>query len=194
MVENNSIELTEQEAELYDRQIRLWGLDSQKRYAILFKKNCPMSDDFNNNHRLRAARILLCGLNGFGAEIAKNTILAGVKSITLLDHRTVSEVDFCSQFLAPRDSVGTNRAEASLLRAQALNPMVEIVVDTAKLEDKPDEYFRSFDVVVVTEATKKVQIRIDNACRLMGVKFFAGDVWGMFGYSFADLQEHNFAE
>lgn len=31
MVENNSIELTEQEAELYDRQIRLWGLDSQKR-------------------------------------------------------------------------------------------------------------------------------------------------------------------
>ncbi len=33
MVENNSIELTEQETELYDRQIRLWGLDSQKRYV-----------------------------------------------------------------------------------------------------------------------------------------------------------------
>lgn len=29
--EGDSIELTEQEAELYDRQIRLWGLDSQKR-------------------------------------------------------------------------------------------------------------------------------------------------------------------
>lgn len=26
-------ELTEQEAELYDRQIRLWGLESQKRYV-----------------------------------------------------------------------------------------------------------------------------------------------------------------
>lgn len=34
MVENNSIELTEQETELYDRQIRLWGLDSQKRFVI----------------------------------------------------------------------------------------------------------------------------------------------------------------
>lgn len=34
MVENNGIELTEQETELYDRQIRLWGLDSQKRYFI----------------------------------------------------------------------------------------------------------------------------------------------------------------
>jgi hypothetical protein len=31
MVEISSIELTEDEAELYDRQIRLWGLDSQKR-------------------------------------------------------------------------------------------------------------------------------------------------------------------
>lgn len=39
MVESNGIELTEQEAELYDRQIRLWGLDSQKRYAIEKYKN-----------------------------------------------------------------------------------------------------------------------------------------------------------
>lgn len=94
----------------------------------------------------------------------------------------------------PRESLGTNRAEASLFRAQALNPMVEITVDTTNLDDKQDEFFRNFDVVVVTEATTKSQIRIDNACRLMGVKFFAGDVWGTFGYSFADLQEHNFAE
>lgn len=72
--------------------------------------------------------------------------------------------------------------------------MVEIIVDTANLNEKPDEYFRNFDVVVITEATTKSQIRIDNACRLLGVKFFAGDVWGTFGYSFADLQEHNFVE
>lgn len=28
---NQSVELTDHEAELYDRQIRLWGLESQKR-------------------------------------------------------------------------------------------------------------------------------------------------------------------
>lgn len=27
--------LTEEEAEQYDRQIRLWGLEAQKRYEIL---------------------------------------------------------------------------------------------------------------------------------------------------------------
>lgn len=174
MVENNGIELTEDEAELYDRQIRLWGLDSQKR--------------------IRAARILISGLNGLGAEIAKNIILSGVKSVTLLDDKNVSELDFCSQFLAPHESLGLNRAEASLMRAQALNPMVEIVVDKESVADKPDDYFYRFDVVVLIEVPTAILVRVNNICRLRGIRFFAGDVWGMNGYAFTDLQEHEFAE
>jgi hypothetical protein len=38
MVEINASELTEDEAELYDRQLRLWGLDSQKRLGLTFHK------------------------------------------------------------------------------------------------------------------------------------------------------------
>lgn len=172
MVENKEIELTEQETELYDRQIRLWGLESQKR--------------------IRTSRILIAGLNGLGAEVAKNIILSGVKSVTLLDHQLVSENDFCSQFFAPHDSVGVNRAEASLIRAQALNPMVEIIIDKQNVSDKPDEFFGQFDVVVLIEAPTATLVRVDNACRLKGVQFFAGDVWGMHGYSFIDLQSHDF--
>lgn len=174
MSPNTEMEITEQEAELYDRQIRLWGLDSQKR--------------------LRNARILICGVNGLGAEVAKNIILSGVKSVTLLDDKIASEVDTCSQFMIPIGSMGTNRAEASLVRAQALNPMVELKAVTEKLADKDDEFFKLFDVVVVLEATTKELVRINNTCRLNGIKFFAGDVWGKFGFSFADLQEHSYAE
>lgn len=174
MVENNGIELTEDEAELYDRQIRLWGLESQKR--------------------IRTSRILICGLNGLGAEIAKNIILSGVKSVTLLDDKLVSEIDFCSQFLAPHESIGLNRAEASLFRAQALNPMVEIIVDKENVSEKSDEYFHRFDVVVLIEVPTSISIRVNNICRLHGIKFFAGDVWGMNGFAFTDLQEHEFAE
>ncbi|XP_059619741.1 SUMO-activating enzyme subunit 1 [Phlebotomus argentipes] len=170
----NSIELTIHEAELYDRQIRLWGLESQKR--------------------IRAARILICGLNGLGAEISKNVILAGVKSVTFLDHNVVSEADRCSQFLVPVTTLGQNRAEASLARAQALNPMVELKADQDILSAKPDNFFTSFDVVIVIGAPRREMIRINNACRMKGVKFFATDVWGLFGYCFADLQEHNFIE
>ena len=33
MVEQNKTQITEDEAKLYDRQIRLWGLDAQKRFV-----------------------------------------------------------------------------------------------------------------------------------------------------------------
>lgn len=149
---------------------------------------------FCNLFRIRAARILICGLNGFGAEVAKNIILAGVHAVTFLDDKKVSELDACSQFLVPTTCIGKNRATESLARAQALNPMVELRAEHKPLAEMPDDFFQNFNVVVVAEASTKELIRIDNACRQAGVKFFSGDVWGMFGYCFADLQEHSFVE
>lgn len=168
------VELTETENELYDRQIRLWGLESQKR--------------------LRTAKVLISGLSGIGAEITKNIILSGVHTVTLSDDKLVTEEDFCSQFLVPRSSLGTNRAEASIERAKALNPMVVISADTEPLSEKDAKFFESFDVVVVVGASNDELVRIDNICRDKGIKFFVGDVWGMFGFCFADLQKHNFVE
>lgn len=44
-------------------------------------------------------------------------------------------------------SVGRNRAEASLERAQNLNPMVDVKVDTEDIEKKPEAFFTQFDAV-----------------------------------------------
>ncbi|XP_017884265.1 SUMO-activating enzyme subunit 1 isoform X2 [Ceratina calcarata] len=171
---NQTHELSSHEAELYDRQIRLWGLESQKR--------------------LRTAKVLLIGLNGFAAEIAKNIILAGVNAVTFLDHRNVTVEDSCSQFLASKESLGKNRAEASLERAQSLNPLVCLKADTSNVDDKTDEYFSNFDLVCATQCTISQLKKINLACRKHGVKFFAGDVWGSIGYTFADLMTHEYAE
>ncbi|BFF92679.1 SUMO-activating enzyme subunit 1 [Drosophila madeirensis] len=169
-----AVELTEAETELYDRQIRLWGLESQKR--------------------LRTAKILISGLNGLGAEVTKNIILSGVNSVTLHDIQVVTEEDFCSQFLAARESLGKNRAKASLERARALNPMVDISADTQPLEEKTAEFFATFDVVLIIGQSNNELLRIDAICQELGVKFFAGDVWGMFGFYFASLQRHSYVE
>lgn len=138
--------------------------------------------------------MLLCGLSGLGAEIAKNIILAGIKSITFLDHCQLNANDACVQFLADSKAIGQNRAAASLQRAQALNPMVEISVDESDVVDKPNEFFTGFDVVVAIGASEKELLRIDGVCREAGVSFFAADLWGAFGWSFTDLCEHTFVE
>ncbi|KAH0516820.1 SUMO-activating enzyme subunit 1 [Microtus ochrogaster] len=44
-------------------------------------------------------------------------------------------------------SVGQNRAEASLERAQNLNPMVDVKVDTEDIEKKPEAFFTQYDTV-----------------------------------------------
>lgn len=56
----------------------------------------------------------------------KNLVLSGLKELKMVDSKLVSEDDATSQFLAPRDKMGENRAEASLQRLQQLNPMVSV--------------------------------------------------------------------
>ncbi|GAB1609488.1 SUMO-activating enzyme subunit 1-like [Argonauta hians] len=166
--------LSEAEAALYDRQIRLWGLDAQKR--------------------LRAAKVLLVGLSGLGAEVTKNIVLSGINSITLLDHKKVSEEDRCNQFLVSRDDVGRNRAEASQEATKKLNPLVKVTVDTDNVSDKSDDFFKQFNVICITAAPRTLLCRINKLCHEHDIKFFATDVYGYFGYMFSDLGSHEFAE
>lgn len=174
VVEQDKTQISEQEAQLYDRQIRLWGLDAQKR--------------------LRSAKICLIGMRGLGCEIAKNLVLSGINSMTMVDPAAVSEEDATSQFLAPRDKIGMNRAEASLDRLQQLNPMVEVSADSGKTTDKDAEFFKQFDIVIATTCPKDELVRINSICRAEKIMFYAGDVMGFYGFSFMDLIEHEYVE
>ncbi|KAI5750830.1 hypothetical protein M8J77_001588 [Diaphorina citri] len=172
---STAMELTEDEAELYDRQIRLWGVESQKR--------------------LRATKILLIGVEGVGAEIAKNIILSGVKSVCLLDSGVVTKEDVnTAQFLAPHEDIGKNRAKSSEARAQNLNPNVEVTSNETKVDEISEEFVHGFDVVIATGCNPNQLIKIDDFCRSKKsgepIKFFTADVFGMFGYAFADLQQY----
>lgn len=87
-------------------------LEQQRRFSIftLHVAALFLLMFLNNTccHRLRAANVLLIGLGGLGIETAKNVILAGVNSITFLDHRDVTDLDKCSQFFVPKEDIGKN--------------------------------------------------------------------------------------
>ena len=93
-------ELSAKEAEIYDRQIRLWGVEAQQR--------------------LRGARVFVCGLSGLGGEVCKNLVLAGI-SVTLLDDATVTPKQLgAANFLLDADSLGKNvRSARALARSCA---------------------------------------------------------------------------
>lgn len=47
--------------------------------------------------RMAKSNILISGMGGLGAEIAKNVVLAGVKSVTIHDEKKTSHADLATQ-------------------------------------------------------------------------------------------------
>lgn len=81
--------LSKEEAQLYDRQLRLWGVQSQQR--------------------LQASKVALIGINAVQSEIAKNIILAGLNELTIYDWTTVADHHTVPHlFLDPKASIGQN--------------------------------------------------------------------------------------
>lgn len=162
-------DLSAGEAKLYDRQLRLWGVEAQQK--------------------LRATNVLIAGLNSVGAEVCKNVVLTGVNSVTLLDHRNLGKTDFPGQFMATFDSVGENRAEASVARLSSLNPNVKVTAIPEQLSDKTEDFFDQFNVVCVVGYPFDVAEKVDTICRSKKISFLVADCFGAFGYMFSDLGE-----
>lgn len=160
------------EVALYDRQIRLWGMEAQER--------------------MRNARVLLISMRALANEVAKNLVLAGIGSLTILDEQTVSEHDIGAQFLVSQDDIGRNRGEAAAENARKLNPRVNIDVDQQPVKEKEPVFFTQFDIVVACDQDLNEMIRINNACRSAKKPFYGAEIPGMTGYVFADLVDHDF--
>ena len=60
---------------------------------------CSGTMSYCRSSRLRGARVLMVGLRGLAAEVSKNVVLAGVKSLTVLDSRPLSAEDTAARFL-----------------------------------------------------------------------------------------------
>lgn len=144
--------------------------------------------------KIRNANILLITLKGLGNEIAKNLVLAGIGSLTIVDHENVTEADLGAQFLVSQDEghVGMNRAQACLPAIQKLNPRVNVIVDTDDVRLKTASYFVLFDMIIATDLDPDALNIINTATRLNQRPFYAAGTHGLYGFIFADLIEHTF--
>ncbi|KAF2086972.1 hypothetical protein K490DRAFT_66284 [Saccharata proteae CBS 121410] len=160
------------EIALYDRQIRLWGVQAQEK--------------------IRTAKILLVSIKALANEVAKNLVLAGVGSLTIVDHDVVTEDDLGAQFFVSEADVGKNRAEAAAPHIQKLNPRVTINVDTDDIRSKIPEFYNSFDIAIATDLDFPTISMIDASTRLANKPLYTAGAHGFYGYIFADLISHDY--
>ncbi|KAK0753143.1 hypothetical protein B0T18DRAFT_433976 [Schizothecium vesticola] len=162
------------EIALYDRQIRLWGIKAQEK--------------------IRNARILLITIRALGAEVAKNLVLAGIHSLTIVDPGIVTEADFPSFLLSP-EHIGLNRASASTAALRQLNPRVRIIPESFDIRTKSDPtYLSSFDIIIATnlDTTSTLLTTLNTAARAAARPFYAGSCHGLYAFLFSDLISHTF--
>lgn len=136
--------------------------------------------------------VFLSGLGGMGVEIAKNIVLAGIKSLTIQDSKSCSAKDLGTQFFLREEDAKSNRtrAEACLSRLAELNPYVSMKLRPSPLASNSDlAFLKQFQCVVLTEAPLSLQLKVNEFCRAQSpqIKFIAADVYGLYSYCFCDF-------
>jgi ubiquitin-like 1-activating enzyme E1 A len=144
---------------------------------------------------IRKANILLIRIKALANEVAKNLVLAGVGSLTIIDHDLVKDEDLGAQFFISDRDIGTNRAEAAAPEIQKLNPRVKLNVDTDDIRQKSDlqAFLSPFDIIIATDFDFPTAWRINAATRMNNQAFYAAGAHGLYGYIFSDLVQHTFS-
>lgn len=95
---------------LYSRQIGTFGMEAMGKLVKM--------------------DVVIIGLRGLGVETAKNLILAGPKSVTLVDDTPTQMADLGANFYLTEEHVskGVSRAQGSTPKLSELNPYVKVEV------------------------------------------------------------------
>ena len=144
--------------------------------------------------KMQQANVLIIGLHGTGVELAKNVILAGVKSVTLHDPQLVSAADLGSQFFLTEQDIGKPRDASCVSRLAELNEYVPVrLLPSSGLNETDGEQLRQiikdFQVVALCDASEELELRIDALCHGLGVALVAPSVKGLTGKIFCDFGE-----
>lgn len=158
---------------LYSRQLYVLGHDAMRAMA--------------------RSSVLIVGCDGFATEIAKNIILAGVKSVALYDPTPASFTDLSSNFYLTEAHVaqGTPRAAACLPDLKSLNPYVSVSLhdENLDLSSVTAQTLSPYAVVVLVSQPHSVELHVNKVCHGAGIKFISASSRGVFGSVFCDFGE-----
>ena len=164
-------ELTDEQAAIYDRQIRVWGADVQKR--------------------LTSAKVLLMGCTPLAAEVAKNFVLAGVGQLTVVDDSSAASAALTFLTDTALANKGSSVATMYASGLQELNPMVAVHAAPGAASELPAvELLKDKQLVLAFGLHAGQQNRLNGLCREHKVQFIAARSRGGCAVAFLDLLEH----
>lgn len=119
----------------------------------------------SGQEKISRARVLIVGAGGLGSPTAYYLAAAGVGHLGIIDDDKVDFSNLQRQILHNTDRVGMSKTDSAAMTLRSLNPRIEIVTYTTRLDrHNVDSILPNFDIIV--DGTDNFQTRylINDAC------------------------------
>jgi adenylyltransferase/sulfurtransferase len=154
--------LTEQERDRYRRQILLFGEEGQ--------------------NLLKEAHIFIAGAGGLGSPAALYLAVAGVGTLTLVDHDTVERTNLNRQILHRDRDLGRPKIESARDTLRAINPDITVRGFSATISaENVAHLVGETDGIVDAVDTYAVRYLLNEVACRQSIPLFHGAVQGFYG-------------
>jgi len=160
-----SVSLSQEELIRYDRQLKVLGIEGQKR--------------------LKRATVTLVGLGGLGSIVSIYLVAMGIGRIILIDRERVELSNLNRQILYNTKDVGRYKVRVAVKRLSEINPTVDIegvIADISKLDI--GEFVKVSDIVIDGTDNWRSRFLLNEVCVKKNVPFIHAGVKGIYGQLF----------
>lgn len=164
MTDYSISDLTPEEVERYDRQLRIpnFCLEGQKK--------------------LKNAKVVVAGVGGLGCPVSIYLTAAGIGKIKIIDKEKVELSNLNRQILHWDKDIGKYKVDSALEKLRQLNPNVEIEGEIVEINEKNVfELIKDADVVVDGMDNFKTRFLLNKACLKLEKPFIHAAVYGFEG-------------
>ena len=128
--------------------------------------------------RLKNSRVLIVGVGGLGSPVALYLAAAGVGTLGLVDFDEVDITNLQRQILHGTEEIGKPKLESAKRRISSVNPYVQIVKHSCRLDSHNAlEILENYDVVVDGTDNFPTRYLVNDACVLLGKPNVYGSIF-----------------
>lgn len=138
--------------------------------------------DLKGQEKLLQSKVLVIGLGGLGSPVSMYLAASGVGTLVLCDDDAVDLSNLQRQILYKTDDVGTGKTEAAVEVLHALNPDVQLITISSKLQgERLAAEIDSADIVIDASDNFPTRYALNAACIEKNTPLISGSAIRMAG-------------
>jgi molybdopterin/thiamine biosynthesis adenylyltransferase/rhodanese-related sulfurtransferase len=128
--------------------------------------------------RMKNAKVLVVGAGGLGSPALMYLAAAGIGTLGIVDFDVVEESNLQRQVIHGQSDIGRSKAESARDSVQEINPLVEVVLHTDRLDSSNAmEIFADYDLIVDGTDNFATRYLVNDACVLLGKPYVWGSIY-----------------